>query len=64
MMTQPANQLSMLVQAFTIVYIGINRIRDFLLLPEMKTAVIEKPENNEFLFFIYLILLIFFLGLP
>jgi hypothetical protein len=62
-MTQPANQVSMLVQAFTIVYVGINRIRDFLLLPEMKSAVVEKPEDNKLLVFCNFFLLIYRIAL-
>jgi hypothetical protein len=37
----------MLVQAFTIVFVGINRIRDFLLFPEMPPSDISPPEDSN-----------------
>jgi ABC-type multidrug transport system fused ATPase/permease subunit len=39
----------MLVQAFTIVFVGINRIRDFLLLPEMPPTQIKAPDDPKYI---------------
>lgn len=47
MMTQPTARVAMLVQAFTVVYIGINRIRDFLLLPDIKPLDVKPPPSDE-----------------
>jgi hypothetical protein len=46
-MTSPLTMLPMMIQAVSMLGVSISRIRDFLILPELKGDIVEEPNNEN-----------------